>query len=1805
MYSKLFHVWLVALLLSSILPFHVYEHQAYAADAARKTLNVNKTLAAPVIDGKLEESFWAVDQTLQVQTGNGPFKDTKFGMLWDNKYLFIGVKAADDTPIYNAPGNWFEQDSINVFVDPTLHRSAPFAADDMQMGLVYQPETTTPEFHFGAALSNHSGKDEKKILRAINKTAEGWTLEMAVPWDMLNFDPLLKKQLGLEITAGDRYGTDSTQNRSSAWSAYNESTFWNNTAGYGVITLVDDHPIPGSVNTILLQENFDGIPAGQIPYGWKTDASAGSNSFTVVKDTYGNGRISVDVNGTNKQSRIFAPVQWDNYIIEADLRFESVLNSARWASLIFRAPSSALLPYNQMAVRQNGTYEIAYRKTDGSWSVPVTGTWGKTLALNSYYSMKVRVFDNNVKEYIKAKSDTNYSLLTDKSLTAELLERGKIGFQADQSKISFDNLKVTRITADRLNAAIPTTAEALTGPISVTGSVYYSDGITDVAAFDRVKFYSSDESIVKIINNKLYPLKQGKANVKAVYYNAEVSQEVTVTPSLTGAKVVSIKHNEGYALAVSGQPLDLNSLSFQTELNDFSSQTLPGGQLSWTSGSGAVVFENGTFKVQQKGVYPVTGQKDGAAVSILFIVKNPGDAEYVLYEENFDAIPEGTLPQGWTRKQGTTASAATVKSGAFEMNASAAPDNPSRVLLPDYLGLFGNYKIEADVTHLTVNNNARWNAIMYRIQNNDYPYYQMAVRKDATAVNGVEFSERTPANGWNVIDTGSFTEVIDAGRLYRYTVKAYGTRVQESIDNKPIIDTDQAAAYTKGRIGFQADGSAMKLDNIRVTLQQEPLPPVSNGHFVQVTEPETKISMAASIATELKSSQELVDLTGPTLPATVVLHIGEGLKVMEPSRMKEMGSLDSVLSAIGTRMIPAFYVKDEQTVDELVEYLKNKGIEDADVISDNGELVKRARTAYPIIRGIVDFSTRGSLTKEDMLDVRRKTTISLAKIALLPQNAASPENVSYLQKRTIVVWAKEAAAQREKSVTLHQLITSGVDGILTDSPNTAFTALKVYSNNTTLIRKPYVIGHRGVPSKAPENTIESNELGLDYGADYIENDIYLSKDGHLVILHDGALERTTNGTGFIEDYTLAQLKALNANKPFPVGFPDVKIPTLEEQIDLARKKGKMVMSEMKTDNPAAVDAYVKLIKDKNAEDVMDTMSFSGNQLKRLAELMPEMPLGLLTSGLASESNVNSSLRKTLKQVQSLNVTLNTSFSGLGKNFMEASKHRGIIISPWTFNDKKNFIQFFLYGAWGLTTDYAFWAADWAIAIKPEKANQQMMNGGSLTLSAEIETYNGTKTAITPEIVMLDGQDLIEVNGNKATAKKPGTATILLRYTASIDEANKYDIYSQPISIEVKPVPRDHRPSGGSSNGSNLNPSVGSQDGQPGNAVINVVNNDRVEVDVLRGAFQSASKVEVNHAGEKLLLPAEGLVDAVLKPGALLVITSENVTYQLPLSVLKLEELQRQLGTILNDLWISITIKKLIGSEAAAVRDAVAKSGGTQIADTVEYDVQAVSNNGKSARLTFGSTYVSRSLVLNKAVDSLRATGVMYMPETKTLRFVPTIFEAKDGKTTATMQRNGNSVYSVVENNKSFVDMTNHWAKADVELLANKLVIDGVSDNRFDGERNITRAEFAVLLARALSLSTSSGAKNEFSDLASTAWYAGDVAAATEAGMINGYEDGTFRPNREITREEQAVMIIRALSYVNMDVKVSQAQQDEILGRYKDVDKIVWAKAEVAAAVNTGLINGMTTEALMMDSYSTRAQSAVTLKRLLYKVNFIN
>lgn len=179
-----------------------------------------------------------------------------------------------------------------------------------------------------------------------------------------------------------------------------------------------------------------------------------------------------------------------------------------------------------------------------------------------------------------------------------------------------------------------------------------------------------------------------------------------------------------------------------------------------------------------------------------------------------------------------------------------------------------------------------------------------------------------------------------------------------------------------------------------------------------------------------------------------------------------------------------------------------------------------------------------------------------------------------------------------------------------------------------------------------------------------------------------------------------------------------------------------------------------------------------------------------------------------------------------------------------------------------------------------------------------------------------------------------------------------------------------------------------------------------------------------------------------------------------------------------------------------------------------------------------------------------------------------------------------------EERKTFEDVTASgckWAKETIEALAGAGIVGGIDQKHFAPERAIARAELAGLLVRALNIPAATGGAR-FKDIEGNERYAGSVSAAFAAGLVKGYEDGNFRPEQGITREELMVVLVRALSLT--------ASSDEKLP-FTDAARISpWAKNSVAAGVARQLVKGYPDGTFRPQEAVTRAECAVMVYRML-------
>ena len=214
--------------------------------------------------------------------------------------------------------------------------------------------------------------------------------------------------------------------------------------------------------------------------------------------------------------------------------------------------------------------------------------------------------------------------------------------------------------------------------------------------------------------------------------------------------------------------------------------------------------------------------------------------------------------------------------------------------------------------------------------------------------------------------------------------------------------------------------------------------------------------------------------------------------------------------------------------------------------------------------------------------------------------------------------------------------------------------------------KTKVWAHRGASDYAPENTLEAFELAVKQGADGVELDVQMTKDGELVVVHDETIDRVSDGTGRVVDYTLEELKKFTFNKTHPE-YPNAKIPTLKEVYELLYPTGLTVNVEIKTGivlYKGIEEKVLKLTRKMGMENRVIYSSFYHKSLVRLKKLDPSV----LTGILYSDGWIDVVKYAKKLQVDALHPAL---YHLQSKKLVEQAKKENLKLHVWTVNQKED------------------------------------------------------------------------------------------------------------------------------------------------------------------------------------------------------------------------------------------------------------------------------------------------------------------------------------------------------------------------------------------------------------------------------------------------------------------------------------------------------------------------------------------------------
>ncbi|WP_433944202.1 fibronectin type III domain-containing protein [Paenibacillus sp. SN-8-1] len=465
--------------------------------------------------------------------------------------------------------------------------------------------------------------------------------------------------------------------------------------------------------------------------------------------------------------------------------------------------------------------------------------------------------------------------------------------------------------------------------------------------------------------------------------------------------------------------------------------------------------------------------------------------------------------------------------------------------------------------------------------------------------------------------------------------------------------------------------------------------------------------------------------------------------------------------------------------------------------------------------------------------------------------------------------------------------------------------------------------------------------------------------------------------------------------------------------------------------------------------------------------------------------------------------------------------------------------------------------------------------------------------------------------------QPGTYVVTVKVTAAQMPDATFTTTQVVTSTQVvvPSVPVSNPPTPPAAN-TNVIVLVNGKEENAGTATKATINNQQV-LTITVDQKTLEKKIEAEGKGAVITIPVQTDAEVVVgelngqmiqymeNKQAVLVIQTPTATYTLPAGEINISALADQFGDKINlqDIKVKIEIAEPTSNILEVVEKAAANGAFTLVAPTFNFTVTGKYGN-TSIPIEKFDAYVERTIAIPEGIDPNKiTTGVVVEPD-GSVRHVPTKVTKREGIYYAVINSLTNSTYSVVWHPLEFADVGNHWSREAVNDMGSRMVIEGTGEGQFSPNRHITRAEFAAIIVRGLGLKLEKGPA-PFSDVKASEWYNDAINTAYAYKLINGYGDGTFGPNDQITREQAMVIIAKAMELTKLKDGLPAQDAETLLQPYADaVYASDWAISSIVDSIQSGVITGRSQTELAPDAYITRAEVAVIIQRLLQKSGLI-
>ena len=539
---------------------------------------------------------------------------------------------------------------------------------------------------------------------------------------------------------------------------------------------------------------------------------------------------------------------------------------------------------------------------------------------------------------------------------------------------------------------------------------------------------------------------------------------------------------------------------------------------------------------------------------------------------------------------------------------------------------------------------------------------------------------------------------------------------------------------------------------------------------------------------------------------------GEGVELFLLSQVIEAFEVADV--------VPVIRFDNAETGGALADFLVDKNVSDAVVLSEDAALLKELRSEAKKVSGALMYESVAAENESAFKEICAEINSSWARVALLPNDV--PEDlVDYLYERAVTVWICSDGTPEEN----YRAILKGAHGVISEDWAQTKADLATFTT-PTLTRTPFVVGHGGMPVNYQPNSLRGFIDAYEAGADALENDLHMTKDGVVVLMHGTGvygqeangdfiddIAAQTTGTGKIHELTWAQLQQyrIDGYKNLPTE-PILDLDTyLREFADKPIKHYMELKRQRQTDMVAPV---VELVKKYGMQDRMVFITYWDNVAAELRKQMPQCSVELLVDNGSVIVN-DQGFEGLLEKLNPDNLAYSPNYRTFDTDQIAELAKRGILTYSWTYGTPGEFASAYAANRYSLTTDYALWAKELENEITFSKRSVTMGTSvdESVYFKGAVSTRSGqTRNNEIFSVRIIEGDiKLIRTANGKYYADRPGKAKAVVYYDSEnrIDystdagsgvQSLSYRLYSSEIvEIEVQGV-TPALPGGGSSAG---------------------------------------------------------------------------------------------------------------------------------------------------------------------------------------------------------------------------------------------------------------------------------------------------------------------------------------------------------------------------------------------------------------------